>query len=275
MSSERKETKSERNGRMQPNPTLNRAAQRGRATEDERLLQGPGLIPEYDFTHSDPWRVFRIMGEFVAGFDALAHITRAVSIFGSARTAPDDPMYEAARETAKLIALEGYAVITGGGPGIMEACNRGAREGNGLSIGCAIELPVEQGINEYVDLPINFRYFFVRKTMFVKYAQAFVIFPGGFGTMDELFESLTLIQTHKVHNFPVVMFGSAYWGGLLEWLRNTMLAGGKISPVDLDLLMVTDSPAEACRHIVERTKEFMPGLDLTHAPHRAGENRAR
>jgi uncharacterized protein (TIGR00730 family) len=273
--SERKEMRSERNGRMQPNPTLNRAARRGRATEDERLLQGPGLVQDYDFTHSDPWRVFRIMGEFVAGFDALAHVTRAVSFFGSARTLPGDPMYEAARETARLMAGEGYAVITGGGPGIMEAGNRGAREGNGLSIGCAIELPVEQGINEYVDLPINFRYFFVRKTMFVKYAQAFVIFPGGFGTMDELFESLTLIQTHKVHNFPVVMFCSDYWGGLLDWLRTTMLADGNISPTDLDLLMVTDSPADACRHIVDRTKDFVPNLDITRAPSRNNGQRAR
>src|SRR5579884_2583178 len=196
------------------------------------------------------------MGEFVSGFDALARVDRAVSFFGSARIQPSDPMYALARETAKLMAEEGYAVITGGGGGIMEAANRGAREGHGLSIGCSIELPVEQGINEYVDLPINFRYFFVRKTMFVKYAQAFVIFPGGFGTMDELFESLTLIQTRKVHNFPLILFGSRYWSGLLNWARDTMLAEGKVSPADLDLLTVTDSPAEACGHIVERTKDI-------------------
>lgn len=241
---------------MQPNPTLNRAARGGGTTEDERLLQGPGTPAWGDFTHTDPWRVFRIMGEFVAGFDALAHVDRAVSFFGSARVKPGDPMYAAACETATLMAQEGYAVLTGGGPGIMEAANRGAREGHGLSIGCSIELPIEQGINAYVDLPINFRYFFVRKTMFVKYAQAFLIFPGGFGTMDELFEALTLIQTHKVHNFPVILFGSSYWSGLLEWIRTTMLTEAKISPGDLDLLMVTDSPAEACRHIVSRTRDI-------------------
>src|SRR5919109_934098 len=177
-------------------------------------------------------------------------ITRTVSFFGSARVGPDDPMYQAARETARLLAEAGYAVITGGGPGIMEAANRGAREASGLSIGCAIQLPVEQGLNAFVDLPVNFRFFFVRKTMFVKYAQAFLIFPGGFGTMDELFESLTLIQTHKVHNFTLILFGSAYWSGLLEWMRSVMLAEAKISASDLDLLMVTDSPAEACQHIV-------------------------
>jgi uncharacterized protein (TIGR00730 family) len=201
------------------------------------------------------------MGEFVAGFDNLAHVTRAVSFFGSARVGPDDPMYQAARETARLLAEAGYAVITGGGPGIMEAANKGAREGNALSIGCAIELPVEQGLNAYVDLPVNFRFFFVRKTMFVKYAQAFLIFPGGFGTMDELFESLTLIQTHKVHNFPVILFGSTYWSGLLDWMRSVMLAEAKISASDLDLLMVTDSPAEACQHIVERTRYLDTSLD--------------
>lgn len=246
----------ERASYMQPNPTLNRAAQRGGPTEDERFLQGPGAGAGLDFTHTDPWRVFRIMSEFVAGFDALAHVTGAVSVFGSARISPENPMYGAARETARLLAEEGYAIITGGGPGIMEAANRGAREGKGLSIGCSIELPVEQGINQYVDLPINFRYFFVRKTMFVKYAQAFIIFPGGFGTMDELFESLTLIQTHKVHNFPVVMFGASYWAGLFDWLRNTMLAESKIAAADLDLLMATDSPDEACRHIVEKTRDL-------------------
>jgi uncharacterized protein (TIGR00730 family) len=170
-------------------------------------------------------------------------------------------MYQAARETARLLAEAGYAVITGGGPGIMEAANKGAREGNALSIGCAIELPVEQGLNAYVDLPVNFRFFFVRKTMFVKYAQAFLIFPGGFGTMDELFESLTLIQTHKVHNFPVILFGSTYWSGLLDWMRSVMLAEAKISASDLDLLMVTDSPAEACQHIVERTRYLDTSLD--------------
>ncbi len=236
---------------MQSNPTLNRAALWGDATEDEQLLQGPGQSHPVDFTHTDPWRVLRIQGEFVAGFDALAHVEKAVSIFGSARTGGDDPMCEAARDTARLLAASGYAVITGGGPGVMEAANRGAREGGGLSIGCAIELPVEQNINQYVNLPINFRYFFIRKTMFVKYAQAFVIFPGGFGTMDELFESLTLIQTHKIHNFPVVLFGRDYWGGLVDWLRGTMLSEHKISENDLHLFTLTDSPEEA-RDIILR-----------------------
>ncbi len=232
---------------MQPNPTLNRAARGGSETEDELLLNNPGTPVPVDFTQTDPWRVLRIQGEFVTGFDALAHVGRAVSIFGSARISAEDPLYEAARTTARLLAEAGYAVITGGGPGIMEAANRGAREGNGLSIGCAIELPVEQGINRYVDLPINFRYFFVRKTMFVKYAQAFVIFPGGFGTMDELFESLVLIQTRKVRDFPLILFGSAYWQGLLDWLRDAMLAEARISAHDLDLLTVTDSPRDVLR----------------------------
>ena len=249
-----------RGDRLQPNPTLNRAARHGNTTEDERLLQGPGAPLGVDFTHTDPWRVFRIMGEFVSGFDALAHVGRAVSFFGSARIDAHDPMYVAAQETARLLAESGYAIITGGGPGIMEAANKGARDAGGLSIGCAIELPVEQGINTYVTMPINFRYFFVRKTMFVKYAQAFLIFPGGFGTMDELFEALTLIQTHKVRNFPVILFGSEYWGGLLEWIRGTMLTESKVSAADLDLLMVTDSPLEACRCVVERTKDLAPEL---------------
>ncbi|HEX8271547.1 MAG TPA: TIGR00730 family Rossman fold protein [Longimicrobiaceae bacterium] len=241
----------------QPNPSLNRAARLGNATEDERLLESPATSPAQaaDFLHSDPWRVFRIMGEFVEGFDTLANVGRAVTIFGSARVKPDDPQYHAARETARLLGEAGFSVITGGGPGIMEAANRGAKEAGAPSIGCNIELPFEQGINAYVDLPINFRYFFVRKTMFVKYAEAFVIFPGGFGTMDELFEALTLIQTGKVRDFPVILFGSAFWKGLLDWLRATMLAERKISPADLDLLVVTDSPEEAVRVIQDRCRQ--------------------
>lgn len=188
--------------------------------------------------------MLRIQGEFVHGFDTLAELGPAVSIFGSARTEPDDPMYQATVETARLLAEAGLAIITGGGPGIMEAGNKGAQLGGGVSVGLNIELPFEQGLNPYVEIPINFRYFFIRKTMFVKYAQAFVIFPGGFGTLDELFEALTLIQTGKIYNFPVILFGSTYWAGLLDWLRDTMLAGGKISPADLDLLVVTDSPSE-------------------------------
>jgi uncharacterized protein (TIGR00730 family) len=213
----------------------------GQATEDERLLS---RIREPETT-TDSWRVFRIMGEFVEGFDTLARIGPAVSIFGSARTTPDDPYYQAAEETGRLLVDAGFAVITGGGPGIMEAANKGAVDAGGDSVGCNIELPFEQGMNEYVRIAVNFRYFFVRKTMFVKYAEGFIIFPGGFGTMDELFESLTLIQTGKVRNFPVVLFGTEYWGGMLDWLKGVMLAEGKIHEADLKLLVTTDSPEEA------------------------------
>jgi uncharacterized protein (TIGR00730 family) len=227
-----------------------RRALTSRKTQDEQLLTptGPGHA---QFTETDPWRVLRITGEFVEGFDTLAGLGPAVSIFGSARTKPNDPMYEAAVETARLLAEAGLVIITGGGPGMMEAANKGAREGDGLSIGLRIELPFEQGVNAYVELPLHFHYFFVRKTMFVKYAQAFVIFPGGFGTMDELFEALTLIQTGKIRNFPVILFGSEYWGGLLAWLREAMLAGGKIADPDLDLMVVSDSPQEVRDLILE------------------------
>ena len=197
------------------------------------------------FTHSDPWRVLRIQGEFVHGINALAEVGAAVSVFGSARFGQDHPMVLAAREMGRALAEAGFAVITGGGPGIMEAANRGAHEAGGLSIGCNIELPFEQHENRYTDLSINFRYFFVRKTMFVKYSNGFVIFPGGFGTLDELFESLTLVQTRKINRFPIVLFGSAYWKGLLDWVEGTQLAEGTISPEDLNLLIVTDSIEEA------------------------------
>jgi uncharacterized protein (TIGR00730 family) len=216
-------------------------------TQDEQLLE----TPKHDeFTRSDTWRVFRIMGEFVEGFDDLAHVTRGVSIFGSARTRPDNPQYKAAQETAALLARAGFAVITGGGPGIMEAANRGAFEAGGVSVGCNIELPFEQKPNEYQTTYLKFKYFFVRKTMFVKYSTAFIIFPGGFGTLDELFESLTLIQTRKIRNFPIILFGSDYWGGMLKWAREMMLEEGKISETDMRLLNVTDSPAEAVEIIV-------------------------
>ena len=228
-------------------PDLNQGA----ATEDEKLFSRPQEeLVRADLT-ADSWRVFRIMGEFVEGFDTLARVGPAVSIFGSARTRPDDPHYIAAEETGRRLAQSGFAVITGGGPGIMEAANKGAFEAGGDSVGCNIELPFEQGMNEYVRTAINFRYFFVRKTMFVKYAEAFVIFPGGFGTMDELFEALTLIQTGKVRDFPVVLYGSDYWAGLVEWLRESMLSEGKISSGDLELFKVTDSPEEAVQVIVE------------------------
>jgi uncharacterized protein (TIGR00730 family) len=244
------------------NPTLNRAARMGAATEDEQLLQSPAAAPKaIDFTSSDPWRVFRIMGEFVEGFDALAKIGPAVTIFGSARVKPDAPEYRAATETARLLGEAGFSIITGGGPGIMEAANRGAREAGVLSVGCNIELPFEQSVNPYVDLAINFRYFFVRKTMFVKYAEAFVIFPGGFGTLDELFEALTLIQTGKVRDFPVVLVGSAYWGGFVEWIRGVLLAEGKISPEDVDLVRLTDDPAEVVRVVLEASGSVLEGAE--------------
>jgi uncharacterized protein (TIGR00730 family) len=237
---------------QQDSPSLNVASRTRTPTEDEQLLRSPAETPaRHDFTRSDPWRVFRIMGEFVEGFDTLARIGPAVTIFGSARVPPDHPQYELARETARLLGEAGFGIITGGGPGIMEAANRGARDAGVQSIGCNIELPFEQGTNAWVDVAIDFRYFFVRKTMFVKYAEAFVIFPGGFGTLDELFEALTLIQTGKVRNFPVILVGSDYWDGLLRWIRERLLAEGKLSPGDLDLLVVTDAPAEVVRAVME------------------------
>jgi len=213
-------------------------------TEDERLLS-PRHRPA--FLDSDPWRSLRILAEFVEGFDALAAVGKAVTIFGSARLTEGDPYYAKARELAADLAREGFAVITGGGPGIMEAANRGCHEAGGLSIGCNIELPHEQSVNAYVDLGVEFRYFFARKTMFVKYADAFAIFPGGFGTLDELFESLTLIQTGKIRHFPVVLIGTEYWGGLIDWLRSNPIAKGTISLDDVDLLDLTDDMDEACR----------------------------
>ncbi|MBA3551361.1 MAG: TIGR00730 family Rossman fold protein [Actinobacteria bacterium] len=209
-------------------------------TEDAVFLQHR----DASFTGTDPWRALRILSEFVDGFDALATIPRAASVFGSARIDESDAMYEAARAVGRALAEAGFAVITGGGPGVMEAANRGCAEAGGLSIGCNIELPFEQGMNRYVDLGIDFRYFFVRKTMFVKYAEGFVVFPGGYGTLDELFEALTLIQTGKVQHFPLILFGSGYWTGLLEWLGTRPLTEGKILPEDLELFRITDDPAE-------------------------------
>jgi uncharacterized protein (TIGR00730 family) len=219
-------------------------------TEDEKLLSGPSTDPA-DFTRTDTWRVMRIMSEFIEGFDNLASVTKGVTIFGSARTHPDDPQYAAAQEVARLLALEGFAVITGAGPGIMEAANRGAKLGGGRSIGCNIELPFEQGANPYVDTLINFRYFFVRKTMFIKYSNAFIIFPGGFGTLDEAFEALTLIQTGKIYQFPVVLFGRHYWAGLIRWIQSRVLGEQKISPGDMDLMIMTDDPREAVKVVVD------------------------
>jgi uncharacterized protein (TIGR00730 family) len=220
----------------------------GRATEDERFLEPPKR-PE--FLDTDPWRALRILSEFVEGFDALATIGPAVSMFGSSRTPPDHPHYQMSRTIARKLAESGYAVITGGGPGCMEAANRGCQEGGGLSIGCNIELPHEQALNAYVDLGVEFRYFFARKTMFVKYAEAFVILPGGFGTLDELFEALTLIQTGKIRYFPVVLVGSEYWRGLLDWVRTVLLRYNAIGAGDLDLLRLTDDADEVCRIVIE------------------------
>jgi uncharacterized protein (TIGR00730 family) len=217
---------------------------------DQRLRQADeGLLQRQEdpgFVHTDPWRVLRIMGEFVDGFDVLARVGMAVTVFGSARIKEGSPYYDAAREVGRGLAERGYAVITGGGPGLMEAANRGAQEAGGLSIGCNIELPHEQSPNPYANLSIDFRYFFVRKTMFVKYSEAFVVFPGGFGTLDELFEALTLIQTAKVERFPVVLYGSEYWSGLLDWVRGRLLSEGMVYQSDLDLIEVVDSTEQVC-----------------------------
>ena len=218
-------------------------------TEDAKLLQQPG--PRQDvFTQTDPWRVLRIMGEFIEGFDVLSTVAKGVAFFGSARTGPDDPMYQAAQETATLLARAGYDIITGAGPGVMEAANKGAKLGGGRSIGCNIELPFEQGTNPFVDTVVNFRYFFVRKTMFIKYSNAYIIFPGGFGTLDELFEALTLIQTGKINQFPVILFGRHYWAGLVRWLSARALGERKISPGDMDLMLLTDDPQEAADAVI-------------------------
>ncbi len=219
-----------------------------RSTADQRLLDSRTRA---DWKTKDAWRALRILSEFVEGFDTLADLPPAVSVFGSARAKPDSPECDLAERLGATLAQAGYAVITGGGPGVMEAANKGATEAGGLSVGLGIELPFEQGLNDWVDIGIDFRYFFARKTMFVKYAQAFVVLPGGFGTMDELFEALTLVQTKKVTRFPVVLMGTWYWKGLLAWMREAMAAEGKIGPEDLDLLLVTDDVEEAVAHILQ------------------------
>jgi uncharacterized protein (TIGR00730 family) len=231
----------------QRGPVILRRAQVQSGTTDQRLLDSRGPS---DWVHTDPWRVLRIQSEFVEGFGLLAELPQAVSVFGSARTPRDHPEYAVARELGGALARAGYAVITGGGPGTMEAVNRGASEAGGISVGLGIELPFEQRLNDWVDIGINFRYFFARKTMFLKYAQAFVIMPGGFGTLDELFESLTLVQTRKVTRFPVILYGSAYWAGLLDWIRGTILPAGKVSAPDVDLLTVTDDVDEIVARVV-------------------------
>ncbi|HUQ20248.1 MAG TPA: TIGR00730 family Rossman fold protein [Gemmatimonadaceae bacterium] len=234
-------------------------------TEDEKLLQTP--VAGESFTKSDPWRVMRITSEFVEGFDTLATVDKGVTIFGSARTSPTDPHYAAAEQVSRLLAEAGFAIITGAGPGIMEAANKGAREGGGRSIGCNIELPFEQGANPYVDTLVQFRYFFVRKTMFIKYSMAFIIFPGGFGTLDELFEAVTLIQTGKIYQFPVILFGRRYWAGLLRWLQARVLAERKISAGDIDLMVLTDDPGEAAAAVI-KAYESQTKLERRRVPDR-------
>ena len=218
-----------------------------RPTEDERLLAAPSRDPR---GAPEAWRVFRIMSEFVEGFDTLAELGPAITLFGSARTEPGHPEYEAARETANLIGKEGFGIITGGGPGIMQAGNEGAKAAGTVSVGLNIELPFEQDLNPYTDISIDFHYFFSRKTMLVKYACGYVIFPGGFGTLDELFESLTLIQTGKLHAFPVVLYDSSYWSGLIDWLKSSLQAGGKIAAEDLDIFHLVDTPEEVRDYIL-------------------------
>ncbi|NLU83864.1 TIGR00730 family Rossman fold protein [Rhodococcus sp. HNM0569] len=241
-------------GVRQRGPIQMRGDRAERTTTDQRLLDTRGPT---DWVHTDPWRVLRIQAEFVEGFGALADVPRAVTVFGSARTPHEHAEYTAGREIGAALAKAGYAVITGGGPGIMEAANQGACDAEGFSIGLGIELPFEQRLNDWVDLGINFRYFFARKTMFVKYSQAFVCLPGGFGTLDELFEALTLVQTHKITRFPIILVGTEFWGGLVEWIRTTVAAQAKISAADLELLHVTDSVEDVVA-IIEKSQR---GLD--------------
>ena len=230
-------------------PMLLRTEGEQASTFDQRLLESGA---DHEWQHADPWRVLRIQGEFVAGFDALSKLPKAVTVFGSARTTPEDASYQLGVDVGRKLAEHSYAVITGGGPGIMEAANRGAHEAGGLSVGLGIELPHEQGLNEYVDLGLNFRYFFARKTMFLKYSQAFICLPGGMGTMDEFFEVMCMVQTGKVTNYPIVLMGTEYWSGLLEWMDKTLAASGYINEGDRELFLLTDDPDEALSHIVQR-----------------------
>lgn len=233
-------------------PVIQRRSQVDGSTTDRRLLDSRGPS---DWVHTDPWRVLRIQAEFVEGFGALAELGSAIGVFGSARTPEDDPEYARGMELGGKLADAGFAVITGGGPGAMEAANRGASEAGGVSVGLGIELPFESGLNDWADVGINFRYFFVRKTMFVKYSQGFVVMPGGLGTLDEMFEALTLVQTEKVTEFPIVLMGSDYWSGLLDWLREKVLADGKIAAADLDRLILTDDVDEAVKLMVDAREQ--------------------
>jgi uncharacterized protein (TIGR00730 family) len=250
-------------------PVVMRRRQMESSTTDQRLLDSRGPS---DWVHTDPWRVLRIQAEFVEGFGALAELGPAISVFGSARSKLDDPDYATGIELGGALADAGFAVITGGGPGAMEAANRGASQAGGVSVGLGIELPFESGLNEWVDIGINFRYFFARKTMFVKYAQGFIALPGGFGTFDEIFEAVTLVQTQKVTSFPIVLLGTEYWGGLVDWIRKTVLTGGKVGEKDVDLLQVTDSVEEAVaimtRAETEDDRTTGPGGQPSITPHR-------
>lgn len=238
-------------GERERGPVTLRGAQVPHTTTDQHLLDGSGPS---DWVHTDPWRVLRIQSEFIEGFGTLAELGPGVSVFGSARTKPGSDDYRSAQQLGAALARAGYAVITGGGPGVMEAANKGAQQAHGVSVGLGIELPFEQGLNQWVDIGIHFRYFFARKTMFVKYSRAFCVLPGGFGTLDELFEALTLVQTHKVTQFPVILIGSSYWSGLVDWLRNTMLGTGKIDAGDVDLLTITDDVDEAVSIVLAADK---------------------
>lgn len=243
-------------------PVVERRGQvREGSTTDQRLLDSRGPT---DWVHTDPWRVLRIQAEFVEGFGALAELGPAIAVFGSARTPADHPHHAMAEEAGRKLVEAGFAVITGGGPGAMEGANKGACEAGGISVGLGIELPFESGLNQWVDKGINFRYFFARKTMFVKYSQGFVVLPGGLGTLDELFEALTLVQTQKVTSFPIVLLGTDYWSGLLGWLRDTVLAEGKINAKDLDMMVLTDDVDEAVSLMVAAREDRWP----TPAPER-------
>jgi uncharacterized protein (TIGR00730 family) len=259
-----------RGGDYQKGPVMLRRTQVPRSTTDQRLLDGRGPS---DWVHTDPWRVLRIQAEFVEGFGALAELGPAISVFGSARTPREHPDYRLAEQVGRLLAEAGFAVITGGGPGAMEGANKGACDGGGVSVGLGIELPFEQDMNDWVDLAVNFRYFFARKTMFIKYAQGFVVLPGGFGTLDELFESLVLVQTRKVTSFPIVLLGTEYWRGLLDWLAGPVLSQGMISAPDLRLLHVTDDVDEAVGVLVssrdQRRREWVAVAAAAEASHQA------
>ncbi len=251
-------------------PVVMRRGQVETQTTDQRLLDSRNPS---EWVHTDPWRVLRIQAEFVEGFGALAELGPAISVFGSARCKPGHPDYEQGVELGRALARADFGVITGGGPGAMEAANRGASEAGGVSVGLGIELPFESGLNEWVDIGVNFRYFFARKTMFVKYAQGFISLPGGFGTFDEIFEAVTLVQTQKVTSFPIVLLGTTYWGGLLDWIRDVVMAEGKVSAKDLDLFRVTDDVDEAVAIMVaargDRERRESEGGQPEVEPHRA------